>query len=161
MAYVKKIVMIDDEPDLCLFVKGNLEETGEFEVVTTSNPEDAEGLCRREKPELILLDIVMPKIKGTDIIKTLKQSAETAHIPIVVISGLGEIVYLKKQGTWKWLPNRPVVLSRGEIIKEKDPGRAAKAYGVEGYITKPFTTENLIEILREVIRLDRLKKDHR
>ena len=123
MAGRKKIVMIDDEVDLCLLIKDNLEETGEFEVITTTNPEETERLCLSQKPDLILLDIVMPKIQGTEIVKALKHRAETRTIPIIVISGLGEIVYFRKKGTWKWLPNRPIVLSRGNIIKEKDSER--------------------------------------
>ncbi len=152
MADKKKIVMVDDEPDLCLLVKDNLEGTGEFDVITISEPQGALELCRREQPNLILLDIVMPKIKGTDLVRMMRGVAETKKIPIVIISGLGEIVYFRKKGTWRWLPNRPVVLSRGEVIHEKDAERAAAAYKVEGYITKPFTTEGLLEVIRDVLK---------
>ncbi len=152
MAEKKKIIMIDDEVDLCLLVKSNLEDTGEFTVITISDPEGAAAVCRREVPDLILLDIVMPKIQGVEIVRMLKRFEETKKIPIIVISGLGEIVYFKKQGKWKWLPNRPVVINRGEIIHERDPQKAATAYGVESYITKPFTTEGLFEVIREVLR---------
>lgn len=158
MAGKKKIVMIDDEADLCLLIKSNLEEMGDFEVVTTTNPKEAEALCLREKPDLVLLDIVMPDIQGTEIVKALKSSPETAGIPIIVISGLGEIVYFRKKGTWKWLPNRPVVLNRGQIVREKDSERAAKIYGVEGYITKPFTTESLLQVIRDVLRRAAMKE---
>ena len=152
MAEKKKIVMVDDEVDLCMLVKSNLEETGEFDVTTISDPQEAVAVCRKEKPDLVLLDIVMPKIKGTEIVKSLKGFEETKKIPIIVISGLGEIVYFKKQGKWKWLPNRPVVINRGEVIHERDSEKAATAYGVESYITKPFTTEGLLEVVRDVLR---------
>ena len=152
MAEKKKIVMIDDEPDLCLLVKDNLEGTGEFDIITVTDPQDALELCRREKPNLILLDIVMPKIKGTDLVKAIRGVVEIKKTPIVIISGLGEIVYFRKKGTWRWLPNRPVVLNRGEVIHEKDLEKAAAAYKVEGYITKPFTTEGLLEVIRDVLK---------
>lgn len=152
MAAKKKIVMIDDEIDLCLLVKANLEETGEFDVMAVSDSQEAVGICLREIPDLILLDIVMPKVKGTEIIKALKGFAETKKIPVIVISGLGEIVYYKKKEKWQWLPNRPVVLNRGEVIHERDPDKAAEAYDVESYITKPFTTEGLLEVIRDVLR---------
>ena len=146
-----KIVMIDDEADLCDLVKSNLEETGRFIVVTTTRPQETLPICLREKPDLILLDIVMPDIKGPELTKQLKDHKETAHIPIIVISGLGEMVYSKKKDKWLWLPNRTIVLTRGKIIKEKDPERAAQAYGVEGYLTKPFTTETLLDVIEEVL----------
>ena len=152
MAGKKKIIVIDDEADLCFFIKGNLEEVGDFEVMTTTDPVNAQALCQSEKPDLILLDIVMPQIRGTDLVKTLRTSSETAKIPTVIISGLGEIVYFKKKGQWKWLPNRPVALGRGEMTREKDSQRAAKLYGVDGYIAKPFTTEGLVEVIRDVLR---------
>ena len=151
MADKKKILMIDDEPDLCLLVKGNLEETGEFEVVTTSNSEEAEGLCKRERPDLILLDNVMPTKKGSDIVKILKKDAEAKDIPIVMISGKGEMVYSKKKGQFQWLPNNPAARARGEIIEGKDPEVLAKAYDVDDYISKPFTTELLIQVIQDVI----------
>ena len=159
MAGKKKIVMIDDEADLCLLIKGNLEELGEFEVVTTTHPEEAISLCQRENPDLLLLDIVMPKMKGTEIVRSLKRKSETNHIPIIVISGLGEIVYFRKKGSWKWLPNRSVVMSRGEMIKERNHERAAELYCVEGYISKPFTTERLLDLIRQVLRKSNLKEN--
>ena len=158
MAEKKKIDVIDDEPDLCSLVKENLEETGEFEVMTVTDATRAVQICRNEVPALILLDIVMPKIAGTEILKDLRNSLETKTTPVVVISGLGEIVYTKKKNKWQWLPNRPVVLSRGNIPREHDPEQAAKTYGVEGYIVKPFTIENLLQIIREVLRTAGLRR---
>src|SRR3989338_5758846 len=102
MADKTRIVMIDDEADMCVLVKGNLEETGEFEVVTSSDALQGEALCRQEKPDLILLDNVMPQKKGSDIVKALKKSADTREIPIVMISGKGEMIYLKKKGQFQW-----------------------------------------------------------
>ncbi len=135
MAGRKKIVIIDDELDLCLLVKENLEETGEFDVFPVDNPVQALETCLKEQPTLILLDIVMPKMKGTEIIKQLKNLPETKKIPIIVISGLGEIVYFKKKNKWQWLPNRPVVQSRGEISRERDPERQRRLLAFLACIT--------------------------
>lgn len=87
-----KIVMIDDETDLCAIVKDNLESTGEFEVVTHSKPETAEDVVRQQSPDVILLDIVMPSRSGVDVIKGLKGDPSTKRIPVIIVSGKGEMV---------------------------------------------------------------------
>jgi len=183
----RKVLMIDDEPDLCLMVKNNLEGTGEFDVVITSrlvanldklvesenfslvetsllgnnssNPEQAEELCQQENPDVLLLDNVMPKRKGSDIVKALKSDSATKHIPIIIVSGKGEMVYSKKKDQFQWLPGNPAARQRGEIIDEKNPQKAAKQYGVEDYVSKPFTTEVLTTVIKEVIEKYGRKKD--
>ena len=128
MVEKKKIVVIDDELDLCAMVKENLEETGAFKVAVTAQSTEANALVLKEKPDLILLDIVMPEVHGPALVALFKKNPKTASIPIVVISGRGEMVYLQKKDKWQWLPNRKVVLEYdGEIIKEKDPQVAAAA----------------------------------
>ena len=150
----KKIVVIDDEKDLCELIKDNLEneEQGKFQVITVNDETKAEETCLGEKPDLILLDVVMPKIKGSEIAKSLKENPQTKNIPIIIMSGLGEMVYFKRKDKWQWLPNRPVVKNRGKIIEEKIPSRAATAYGVEGYIEKPFSIEVLIDIITDILQ---------
>ncbi len=158
MADPVKIVMIDDEQDLCALVKANLEETGEYQVVTSTDPLAAEELIRTEKPDLVLLDNVMPQKKGQEIAGRLKQEPETQNIPIIVISGKGEMVYNRKKDQFQWLPGNPMAKERGEIIDERNPERAAKAYGVEDYISKPFTTDILITVIRDVMKKARKKQ---
>lgn len=149
---LRKILVIDDEEDLCLIIKENLENTGAFIVVTATNPSDAEKICESENPNVILLDIVMPERNGTEIIKSLKNNPSFQKIPIVVMSGLGELVYKKNERKWKWLPNRPVVFRRGEVVHERIPRLAADAYGVEGYIAKPFTTTELLSTINDALK---------
>jgi len=159
MSDKRKVLMIDDESDLCFMVKNNLESTGEFDVVTTNNPEQAEELCKRENPDVLLLDNVMPKRKGSDIVKALKSDSATKHIPIIIVSGKGEMVYSKKKDQFQWLPGNPMARQRGEIIDEKNPRKAAEQYGAEDYVSKPFTTEVLTTVIKEVIEKYGRKKD--
>ena len=98
------------------FGQGNLEGTGEFEVATSTDPAQAESLCRSQLPELILLDNVMPGKKGSDIAKALKKESSTKDIPIVMISGKGEMIFSKKKGQFQWQPNNPAALARGAIV---------------------------------------------
>lgn len=150
-----KIVMIDDEADLCLLVKGNLEDTKEFEVVTVSDPTQAEAVCVKEKPHIILLDNVMPQKKGAEIAKILKKNEATKAIPIIMVSGKGEMVYSKKKNTFQWLPNNPMAQGRGQIAEGKDPEALSRAYGVEDYVSKPFMTDLLIQVIKEVLERTR------
>lgn len=146
----KKILVIDDDEDLCLLIKDDLEETGKFVVITLTSPINAENVCKKEDPDLILLDIVMPERKGSDVAVALKADPLTQNIPIIIMSGLGELVYQKKEQKWLWLPNRPIVFKRGEVIHERIPERAADAYGVENYIAKPFTTQELLKKIDDI-----------
>ena len=156
MSDKKKIIMIDDELDLCLLVKGNLEDTGEFEVLTTSDAPNAAALCQKEMPDLVLVDNVMPAKKGSEIVKELRKNAATKGIPIIMVSGKGEMIFSKKKGQFQWQPNNPVAQNRGEVVEGKDPEVLAKAYGVDDYISKPFTTELLLQVIKDV--LERINK---
>ncbi|MFA5060335.1 MAG: response regulator [Candidatus Omnitrophota bacterium] len=155
----KKIVLIDDEADLCLLVKDNLEATGEFEVVTTINPKEAEDICRREKPDAVLVDNIMPGRRGSEIAKALKQDEELKNIPIVMVSGKGEMVYSKKKKQFQWLPNNPLTKDRGQIVESKDPEALSKGYGVDDYVSKPFATETLVEVINNVIAIARKRAE--
>ncbi len=143
-----KILVVDDERDICILLKESLELEGSFEVVATDNPFEVERLCLSYKPDLIILDVVMPKRSGTEIVLSLKKNEVFGKIPIIIMSGLGEMVYIKKKNKWCWLPNRPVVHERGEICQERTSEKAAQAYGVEDYIEKPFDPDTLIEKIK-------------
>lgn len=147
---MKKILVVDDEKDLCELVKKVLEKRGEYEVSTLSDPVNILEICRESKPDLILLDIVMPHLKGTELIQMIRGNKETAKILIVVTSGLGEMVYHLKEGKWHWEPNRPVVQERGEIIQERSSERAAEAYGVDDYLAKPFSPDTLRQVVSDI-----------
>jgi len=147
-----KVVAIDDEPDLCVLLKAILEETGEFEVVTTFKPLEAEQVVRQAKPQVILLDIVMPGRKGTEIIESLKKDPELRNIPIIVVSGKGEMVFDKGRKEFKWMPNNPVaVKERGKLPQARGAEALAQAYGVADYVSKPFNSELLVQIIKDVL----------
>ncbi|HOY09540.1 MAG TPA: response regulator [Candidatus Omnitrophota bacterium] len=149
---MKKILVVDDEADLCELVQGSLQKTGEYVVEAVSDPEKVIDKCKDFKPDLILLDIVMPKLNGTDLIKELRRDRDLARVRIVVTSGLGEMVYSKKKDEWKWQPNRQLIAERGEdIVREKSAERAAAAYGVDDYLAKPFKPELLRQVVKDVL----------
>ncbi len=151
MSEKTKILVVDDEADFCLLVQDNLEDTEEFEVVTCTEPSRTEEVLRAEKPDLLLLDNVMPERKGSQIAKTLKANPEFKDLPIVMVSGRGEMVYFKRNDQFRWLPNTPLVQERGDIPDAKGVEALAEAYGVDDYVSKPFTTDILVEVIHEVL----------
>ncbi len=151
MADVSKVVMIDDESDLCLVVKDNLQETGNFVVETLTDPFRAEEFIRQHHPDVILLDIVMPQRGGNEIIQALKKDPELKKIPIIIISGKGEMIYNKKKGEFKWSPNSKLVQSRGDLPNLKGAEALAEFYEVADYVSKPFTTDILKNVLEDVL----------
>ena len=152
MAEKNKVLMIDDEPGVCVLVKRILEETGYYEVVTSSNPLEMENLCQKENPRLIILDNVMPQRNGSEIVKALKKDHRTKHIPIIMFSGKGEMVYHEKKDQFQWLPNNPMAArNRPVIAGGNDPAELARVYGVDEYIAKPFTPAIFLEIIQDVL----------
>jgi CheY-like chemotaxis protein len=147
---MKKILIVDDEVELCEMLKKCLDKTGLYEVRTTAFPQEVVSLCHQFHPDLILLDIVMPHLNGTELIKELKEAPVTRDILIVVTSGYGEMVYHEKKDKWQWEPNREIVHQRGEVTKEHHAEEAAKAYGVDDFIAKPFSRETLLAVLTDI-----------
>lgn len=85
---MKYILLIDDEEDFCYLTKMNLEAEGEFKVTISSNSDEAIELVRKLKPDLILMDILMPGISGPEIAKMLRDDLLTATIPIVFLTAI-------------------------------------------------------------------------
>ena len=158
MADKKKIVIIDDEPDLCFVVKSNLEDAGEFEVVTSSNPKEAEDVLRREKPDVLLLDVVMPERSGQDVVASLQKDNDLKGIPVIMVSGKGEMVFDKRKNEFKWQPNNPLAKNRGDLPEAKGAEALAEAYGVADYVSKPFNTDVLVQVINEVLERFTKKK---
>ena len=84
----KKILTIDDEEDFRFFVKGNLENTGEFHVLEAASGKEGIKIASEEKPDLILLDISMPEMSGEEVSKRLSKIPETNKIPILFFTAL-------------------------------------------------------------------------
>ena len=84
----KRILYIDDEKDFLWFTKIRLEKSGEFEVITTTDPEEGIELAKKHKPDLILLDVIMPGLEGGRVAEILLNDVQTKRIPILFFSVL-------------------------------------------------------------------------
>ncbi|MCK9603731.1 MAG: response regulator [Candidatus Omnitrophica bacterium] len=85
---MKKILIIDDEEDFCYFVKKNLEMTEYFEVAVCTDSAKAVQQVRQIRPDLILVDIMMPVIDGPSIVAELEESEDTKNIPFVFLTAM-------------------------------------------------------------------------
>jgi DNA-binding response OmpR family regulator len=82
---MKKIVLIEDDTDLFALVKYNLEKEG-FAIVGSQTGKGALELCRRERPDLVILDIMLPDSDGLEICKGLRNNSELSGIPIIFLT---------------------------------------------------------------------------
>lgn len=81
-----RILMIDDEKDLCYFVKANLEMVGNYEVITAISGKEGLRAAFWHKPDIILLDVMMPVMDGFEVLKKLKEDVKTETIPVVMLT---------------------------------------------------------------------------
>lgn len=83
------VMVVDDERDIVELVRYNLAQAG-FRVVCAGDGRQALDLARREKPDLIVLDLMLPILPGTEVARLLKQDEATRHIPILMLTARGE-----------------------------------------------------------------------
>lgn len=118
----KKILVIDDEIDICRMVKAGLEVNG-FNVLTALSAQEGLEKAKGNKPDLIVLDLMMPGMDGFEACRRLKTDPKTSAIPIVVLTALDQ----------------------EEAVKE------AVSAGAEGYVVKPFEDETLLSTVRQFV----------
>lgn len=85
----EKILVVDDEKDILRLLEHNLGREG-FEVSTAEDGQDALTMARRELPDLIILDIMLPNMEGTEVLKALKKDDITEKIPVIMLTARGE-----------------------------------------------------------------------
>ena len=119
----KKILVIDDEEDFLTIVKLNLESTGRYDVMTLFTGQDVLATAEDYNPDIILLDMLMPKVKGLEVCDLLKTSEKVKDVPVIIISAL----------------------------EKEDDKESAYEKGVIGYLTKPVDKETLITEINKVL----------
>ena len=84
----KNVLIIDDEEGFCSFVSLALERTGQYKVTSATKPLQGISLAKMLRPDLILLDIKMPQMDGSQVAEKLLEDPKTGSIPIVFLTGL-------------------------------------------------------------------------
>ncbi len=92
----KKVIVVDDDPDVILFNQTVVEESG-YVALTATNGEEALAIIKEERPDLVLLDILMPRQSGIRLYRELKSDASLQHIPVIVVSGIARKTFLQSQ----------------------------------------------------------------
>jgi CheY-like chemotaxis protein len=90
-----KILIVEDEDVLLNILKNKLEKEG-FDVLVAVNGEEGLEVINREKPDLILLDILMPKMSGIEVLKKLKEDKTLSSIPVIILSNSGQPSEIKE-----------------------------------------------------------------
>ena len=86
---MKKILFIEDEPALQTAFTDAITDSG-YQTFSALDGEIGVNVAIKEMPDLILLDLILPKMDGFAVLESLKKNLETAHIPVIVLSNLGE-----------------------------------------------------------------------
>jgi len=109
-----KILVVDDSKFLRLATERALARAG-YQVSTAIDGEDALKIAREEKPDVILLDMLLPKITGPDVLKTLKNDPATAGIAVVAFTGLSQknAIRLEQDGACAFLDKAALGLDKG------------------------------------------------
>jgi len=111
----KTIMVVDDNPDIITIVKTILEGKG-YSVLSASSGAELLNMLKGQKPDLIILDIMMPEMDGLEVLSRLKAVSDTATIPVILLTA--KVQYEDVLGGYK--------------------------LGADYYITKPFTSTQLV-----------------
>jgi two-component system phosphate regulon response regulator PhoB/two-component system alkaline phosphatase synthesis response regulator PhoP len=115
---MRKILLVEDDPFLVDIYKRKFKKTG-FDVLTTSNGKEAIKLAKKEKADLLILDIVLPGVEGWEVLKAIKSDPKTNSLKVVVLSNLGQKEEVEKGmelGATKYLIKAHYTPS--EVVKE-------------------------------------------
>jgi phosphate regulon transcriptional regulator PhoB len=118
-----RVLVVEDEPDVTELIRYNLAKEG-WDVVSAANGTDALRRARESRPDIILLDIMVPQLNGWEVCRRLKQDPGTQSIPIIMVTGR---------------------------VEEGDKVLGFEM-GADDYVTKPFSPRELIARVRAVIR---------
>ena len=128
--YTGRVLVVDDEKVNVDFFQVMLSKLG-FDVDTAYDGEEALQHVKKSKPDIILLDLIMPKLTGFELTKILKTDSETKDIPIIILTAIDDI------------------REKVDMLE----------LGIEDYITKPFNFIEILARIRSILRSKRLKDE--
>jgi len=123
----KKLLIVDDEAHIRMLLEQTLEDLEDdgVEFLMADNGELALDLIESEQPDLVLLDVMMPKMNGMEVCQRVKQNPELDNVYIIILTAKGQ-----------------------EVDKQK-----GLDVGANRYMTKPFDPDEILDIAREVLEL--------
>ena len=127
----KKVLVVDDDPDVRLFSVTVLEENG-YTPLEATNGEEGMEFIKKEIPDLLILDVLMPRESGIRLYRDLKTDKNLKNIPVIVMSGIAEKSFQRSQKVLTEFGDKPV----------PEP---------EAYLEKPVKAELLADTIKRVI----------
>lgn len=127
VAVVPKILVVDDEPHIRMLLAQTLEDLEDegVDLLAAGNGEEALAVIREERPGLVLLDVMMPRMNGFEVCRTVKNEPGLAGVYIAMLTAKGQ---------------------------EFDRQKGLEA-GADVYVTKPFNPDEIVSLARRVLRL--------
>jgi DNA-binding response OmpR family regulator len=119
---MSKVIVVDDEPFILMMIEDKLKKAN-IAVVTLRESKNALQAIKRERPDLIILDWMMPELSGIELCKQIKNDADISDIPIFMLTAKGQ---------------------------DSDEQLGLQS-GVTRYITKPFSPKSLLDMVQETI----------
>ncbi|MCU7796984.1 MAG: response regulator [Candidatus Thiodiazotropha sp. (ex Myrtea spinifera)] len=119
----KKILIVDDEPNIVLSVEFLMKRSG-YDVVTATDGQQALDLLAEVDPDLMILDVMMPRKNGFEVCAEIRADQQFLKLPILMLSAKGREAEVKK----------------------------GLSLGADAYITKPFSTHELVEKVSELLQ---------
>lgn len=119
---MSKVIVIDDEPFILMMIEDKLRRAG-IEVITLRESVNAISVIKKERPDLIILDWMMPELSGIDLCNMIKADIELKNIPIFMLTAKGQDA------------DKQLGLKTGAIL----------------YITKPFSPKVLLEMVKKFL----------
>ena len=123
MSKQKTILVVEDEKDLVDLLKIRLESLG-YKVIYALDGQEGLDVLKSQKPDLVILDIMMPKLDGISVLLKLKANKQTKDIPVLILS----------------------------VIGEEEEKSIAKKLGAVAYVNKPFSNEVLISKIKSILQ---------
>ena len=120
---MKRILVIDDEEDFCFFLQKNLERAGDFEVEICNDSTKGVEKVKEMRPDVLILDIMMPTVSGSDIAAELKSKEDTKGIPIIFLTA---------------------------IVTSEEAEKRSNVIGGEYFLAKPIEAEDLVKVINKV-----------
>ena len=127
----KKVLVVDDDPDIRMLNKSIVEESG-YTPIEAENGEEGLKMAKKENPDLIILDVLMPRQSGVRLYRELVTDKSLKDIPIILLSGIAKSTFLRSQ--------KALTQFGGAEVPEP-----------EVYLEKPIEPEELAERIKEAL----------
>jgi len=121
----KKILIVEDDADVARLLSARLKSAG-YEALIASDAIQGVQFAHRQKPDLIILDLMLPAGDGLSVLENLRLSAYSSHIPIIVLTG----------------------------IKDEDYKNKAMEKGVNAYFQKPYDADELLNAIKDILKAE-------